>query len=1024
MLSRVLRGRRLLLTAAVAGAGALALLGAPAGQADPSANATILVKFQPGVDGSATVTNHGDVPTTTAETGVVLVGLKPGETVGQGLMDYGASPDVVYAEPNATYTGALEAPNDPSFSSQWALSRIHALDGWAKSPNSYGASGGPVIAVVDSGIDSTNPDLADGRVLTGSGANCLSGTCVADPASDDNGHGTSVAGVLDASTNNSVGIAGEAFSSPVLPVKVLDSSGFGSAETIAAGIIWAADRGARVVNLSIAGPFSQTICDAVTYATSAGALVVAAAGNNGSSAATYPAACPGAIGVAATDSSDSVPYWSNYGSPNVFVSAPGVSVLTTARGGGYTTVDGTSIAAPYVSGLAALLFSQDPSLTPVAVKTIIAKTADKVGSGSYGADPYSTCDTCTWNSLYGYGRIDVANALYYPDSPPPSFSLSASSAATTVGQGKTTSLPVSVGSNFGYGGNVNLSVSGLPAGATASFSSSSVAAPGSSQLTVTADSSTPLGDYTLTITGSDGTITQTSTVTLTVAMPDFTISASPATATVGQGKTKSLSVSVGSNFGYGGNVNLSVSGLPADATASFSSSSVTAPASSQLTVTAASTTPLGDYTLTITASDGTITHTSTVTLTVVIPDFTISASPASATVPRGQSTTYALSLGSVGGFSGAATLSVTGLPTYATGTFSLSSTALPGSSTLTVKTATTTPAGTYTLTIKGTSGTVVHTTTVTITVVIPDFSVSASPGSATLLTGQTATYAVAVNAVNGFTGNIALTVTGYPSGATVSMSPTSVAAGGTSTLTVKPAATTLGGTYTLTITGTSSAKVVRTAKVTLVFLAPDFTVSSSQTSATVLQGQSATYPVSVDVLRGFTGTIALTVSGYPSGATVSYLPSSVAAPGSSTLTVQTTATMAVGTYTLTITGTSSTKLVRTTKVTLVVNPVGDFLMTASAGTINVTRGSSALPYAYLNAQNGFYCNVYFSTSGLPAGMTATWGKTYLLVYGTSRLSVSVKLAATTATVPGTYTVNLVGTCGPIVHTAPLSVVVT
>src|SRR5262249_23010991 len=157
----------------------------------------------------------------------------------------------------------------------------------------------------------------------------------------------------------------------------------------ASGIIWAADHGARVVNLSLAGPFSQTICDAVGYAVSAGAVVVAAAGNNGWATATYPAACPGAIGVAATDSNDNVPYWSNFGSPNVFLSAPGVSILTTAKGGGYTTVDGTSLAAPYASGLAALLFSQDPLRTASVVKTIMAATDDNVGPEGYRADPYS-----------------------------------------------------------------------------------------------------------------------------------------------------------------------------------------------------------------------------------------------------------------------------------------------------------------------------------------------------------------------------------------------------------------------------------------------------------------------------------------------------------------------------------------------------------------------------------------------------------------------------------------------------------
>src|SRR5437870_3063171 len=152
----------LLVALAAAGAGTLALLGAPTGRANDPPPAKILVKFQPGVDGSSAVIDKGDDPTATTKTKVIVVELKPGETADQGLADYVTTPDVAYAEPNVTYTGALDSPNDPSFSSQWALSQIQALGAWTLHPGSYSASGGAVVAVVDSGIDATNPDLADG----------------------------------------------------------------------------------------------------------------------------------------------------------------------------------------------------------------------------------------------------------------------------------------------------------------------------------------------------------------------------------------------------------------------------------------------------------------------------------------------------------------------------------------------------------------------------------------------------------------------------------------------------------------------------------------------------------------------------------------------------------------------------------------------------------------------------------------------------------------------------------------------
>jgi subtilisin family serine protease len=1010
------------IAAVLVGAGALALIGAPTGHTDPPADpGTILVKFKKGVDGSDKVKGKGDDPIAVQKTKVVVVKLKDGESVDAALADYRSRPDVEYAEPNDIYNAALDPPSDPSYSSQWALAQIKALAGWSTYPGSYTATGGATVAVVDTGVDATNPDLADGRVLTGSGANCLSGTCTADSAADDNGHGTNVAGVLDASTNDPIGIAGEAFSSPVLPVKVLDATGAGTAGSIAAGIIWAADHGARVVNLSLAGPFSQTICDAVSYASSAGALVVAAAGNSGWNLATYPAACPAAIGVAATDSNDEAASFSNYGSPDVFVSAPGVGIMTTGLGGSYVSVDGTSIAAPYVSGLAALLFSQDSTRTPAVVKTILAETADKVGSGGYGSDPYSTCGTCTWNSSYGYGRIDVGNALNWAG---PQFAVSLSGSSTVaVLPGTSGTLNVAVAADSGYAGTIGLSVSGLPADASASFSPDSLAATGSSQVTISAASTIPLGTYPLTITASDGTSSQSVTATLSVAPPSYSLSASPSSATVGQGQSATYAISAGADGGYIGTVGLSVNGLPAGATASFAPSSVTPPDSSQLTVATTSSTPVGTYTLTISGWDGSDTETSTVTLTVVAPDFTIGASPASATAIRGQSTTYGISLASVGGFGGTVALSVTGLPTYASATFTPSSLASPGGSTLTVKTGTSTPVGTYTLTVKGTSGSLVHTTTITLLVVIPDFTVAATPASVSVMQGQSTTFNVSVGAVYGYTGTITMSISGYPSYSTASFSPTTVAAPGSSTLTFKAATTTPLGTYTLTISGTSSSRVVHKATVTVTVLGPDFSVSSAAPSATVLQGQSATYPVSVATVYGFTGNITLTASGYPTGATVSFSPSVVAAPGSSTLTVKAGTTTAVGTYTLTITGTSAARVVRTAKVTLVVNPVGDFTFTSTSSAITVRRGSYFSPYVYLNAQNGFYCTVALSNSLLPAGMTATWSRTSLLVYGTSTLSTYVKLAAASTTAPGTYTVNLLGTCGPIQHTVPLTVTV-
>src|SRR5581483_6718518 len=375
---------------------------------------TILVKFAPQADAAHAVSAAGDEVVGRTETRVEIVKVKAGASLDAKLAEYNARPDVEFAEPNyIAYTSVVGTPNDPSYGQQWALSKIQAPQGWSIYPGSYGVAGGAKVAVVDTGVQSTHPDL-QGQVDTADGGNCVNGssTCAADPALDDNGHGTHVAGIVAAATNNGAGVAGTAYSSQVIPVKVLGSNGSGTYAAITNGILWAADHGARVISMSLGwSSYSQTLCNAITQVLGRGVLVVAAAGNNGSTAASYPAACPGTVGVAATDQNDGRPSWTDSGVPDVFVSAPGVSIYSTYPTNSYATLSGTSMATPFVSGLAALLFGQAPSRTPTDVKQILATTSDKVGGVPYGStDPYNTCG-CSFNDGYGYGRINVYRAL-------------------------------------------------------------------------------------------------------------------------------------------------------------------------------------------------------------------------------------------------------------------------------------------------------------------------------------------------------------------------------------------------------------------------------------------------------------------------------------------------------------------------------------------------------------------------------------------------------------------------------------
>lgn len=295
--------------------------------------------------------------------------------------------NVEYAEKDAV-AKALEVPSDTYYSNQWGLPKISAPSAW---DTTHGDSG-IEVGIVDTGIDSSHPDLA-GKI--DKAADCtVSTNCVSVSSSvDDNGHGSHVAGIAAANTNNSLGVAGVGYNTHLISAKVLDKTGSGYYSWVADGIVWAADNGAKVINLSLGGSSSSSVLqDAVNYAWNKGAVVVAAAGNSGSSAPSYPGYYSNVVSVAATDSNDQKASFSNYGSW-VTVAAPGVNILSSYKGG-YSYLSGTSMATPFVTGLAGLLFGQHPAWTNLDVRNQIQSTADKIsGTGTYWI--YGRINTCT-----------------------------------------------------------------------------------------------------------------------------------------------------------------------------------------------------------------------------------------------------------------------------------------------------------------------------------------------------------------------------------------------------------------------------------------------------------------------------------------------------------------------------------------------------------------------------------------------------------------------------------------------------
>ncbi|MBI5039504.1 MAG: peptidase S8 [Nitrospirae bacterium] len=272
------------------------------------------------------------------------------ETV-QGFIERHLDAKQVYIEPVFLTHQQAIVVNDPSFKYQWAIPQIQADKAWEIN------SGSPdtIVAVIDTGIDITHPDLKN-RVI--SGVDIIDGDS---SGVDDNGHGTYVAGIIAAEANNSIGIAGVSYKSKLMPVKVLTASGKGTYADLMEGIIYAVDHGARILNLSLGGySYSQFLGDAIQYAHSSRAVILAAGGNENSDEQLYPAAYPNVIAVSATDPSDQRWALSNYGT-YIRLSAPGVGVLSTLKNNGYGEATGTSVSTAHVAGVAALILSKSPN---------------------------------------------------------------------------------------------------------------------------------------------------------------------------------------------------------------------------------------------------------------------------------------------------------------------------------------------------------------------------------------------------------------------------------------------------------------------------------------------------------------------------------------------------------------------------------------------------------------------------------------------------------------------------------------
>lgn len=314
---------------------------------------------------------------------VYLVSLPPTASEQAVASALAHNPHIKFAEVDRLVAPSF-VPNDPFYSSEWHLPMVGAPTAWN---TSIGA--GITVAILDSGVDATHPDLQGQLVPGWNFYDNNSNTA------DVYGHGTKVAGVVAALGNNGAGVAGVAWGSRVMPIRVTDTSGVGTLSAFANGLTYAADHGARVANLSFPVQSSGSTQTAAQYFVNKGGLVFNSAGNYGTLDSTP--ASNALVSVTATDSTDTLASWSSYG-PYVDVSAPGVGIWTTTVGGGYGGVSGTSFSSPLAAGVAALMMSVNPSLAPSQILSLLESTAVDRGTAGYDYD-------------YGYGRVNAAAAV-------------------------------------------------------------------------------------------------------------------------------------------------------------------------------------------------------------------------------------------------------------------------------------------------------------------------------------------------------------------------------------------------------------------------------------------------------------------------------------------------------------------------------------------------------------------------------------------------------------------------------------
>ena len=655
--------------------------------------------------------------------------------------------------------------------------------------------------------------------------------------------------------------------------------------------------------------------------------------------------------------------------------ATGTDTINITGGPGFSSAVAFSVSG-LPSGVTAS-FSPNPTTFATSILTLTATGTAAVGG------PLNVTITGTAGSVSQTATVALTiNAA-------PTFTLAATPAGVTVGQGSTNTSTVTVTNVGGFTGSVTLGVAGLPAGVTASVSTNPTTS--SSVITFTAAATASLGSSTVVVTGTSGTATASTSIALTTAgPPSFTIAAASSTLSLQQGSSKTDTITVAGSNGFNGSVTLAATGLPVGVTVAFATNPTTG--TSVATFSAAATAPAGTGTVTITGISGTLSSTTTVAITVTpAPSFTLTPSPASLILIQGTTAMDTLTVVAANGFSGPVVFTASSLPSGVTATFATNTAGTSAVLSLTAS-ATATTGGPVNIMVTGTSGSTTGSIPIALTVnVPPSFTLTANPAALSIAQTTTGSTTITVTPLGGFTGTPKLVASGLPTGVTASFAPGSTAGTQILSLIVSTAADALKvPTTSITITGTSGTITSSTVVAITVIPPPGFTFTGGPIiikHGTTVQNSA---PISILAINGFSGTVALTCAITPVAAanapTCSLSPSTVTLAG-----------VVAQTTTLTITSTPGALV-----------------------------DDRRIPMLWASGGGGVLAFVFFL--GLPK-RHLRWQSLLLVLLGLGLLSgigCATTHQTTTAadgTPTGTYAVTITGTAGSIVSSGNISLTI-